>query len=318
MNQEATPISIVTGSRLHFGLTRIKPKSASCLNGIGVMIDAPCTKLEIRPAAEFGTDGSDRLTDFAQSWSLMTGKALPRCQLNLVDRPPEHSGFGSGTQLAHAVANGLSQFCGQPLQMNANDVRAVAENCERGRRSMIGSYGFAHGGLIVDGNDGAGQTRLVNQVDLPYEWRVLVVVAEQANKKFGVQEQAAFANIQTEAIDPSGKLEQLISDEIIPAAKLGNFDTFTDSVFEYGKISGSYYVPVQGGIYNGPVITEVVDALVRLGAKGVGQSSWGPAVFAWCRNQDQANDLMLALPQHIQHAIKMYSSAVRNRPADIS
>lgn len=318
MTQEAPLISIVTGSRLHFGLTRIKPVSANCLNGIGVMIDAPGTKLEIRPAAKFNVVGSERLREFAKSWSVMTSNPLPDCELSLVEHPPAHSGFGSGTQLAHSVANGLNRFCGQPMKLNADEVSKVAENCERGRRSMIGSYGFAKGGLIVDGIDDVGRTCLVNQVNLPSEWRVLVVVAEEANKKFGIQEEAAFANIQAETFDPSDELEQLISGKIVPAAKREDFDTFAKSVFEYGKISGSYYVPVQGGIYNGPVITEIVDALLKLGASGVGQSSWGPAVFAWCQNQTQANDLMLALPQCTRHAIKMYTSAARNRPADIS
>lgn len=317
MKQEAPLISVVTGSRLHFGLTRVQPAGVGCLNGIGVMIDAPWTKLEIRPAEKFCSQGSRRLVDFAKNWSLMTGHDLPDCQLSLVDQPPEHSGFGSGTQLAHAVANGLSQFCAEPLQMDSHHAQAVAEICERGRRSMIGSYGFTYGGLIVDGNDDTGHIRLVDQLTLPDEWRVVVVVAEQANKKFGIQEQSAFADIQSKVLDPSKELETLIRDEIIPAAKASDFCTFADSVFEYGKISGSYYVPVQGGIYNGPVITDIVEALVKLGAKGVGQSSWGPAVFAWCRNQEQADDLVLALPQNTPHAIKTYTSPVRNRPANI-
>jgi len=79
MTEEAPLISIVTGSRLHFGLTRIKPVSVNCQNGIGAMIEAPGTKLEIRPAAKFNALGSERLREFAQSWSLLTGNPLPDC-----------------------------------------------------------------------------------------------------------------------------------------------------------------------------------------------------------------------------------------------
>ena len=319
MNSMTTETTFVsTGSRLHFGLTRIKPGSRNCINGVGVMLDEPCTRLEFRPAEKFSTSGSERLEIFANAWSTHTGKPLPNCKMVLVGQPPEHAGFGSGTQLAHAVAHGLNQVSGKATRLDESEAQNVATICFRGNRSMVGSFGFVNGGLIVDGTDGDGKTTLIKQTGLPEKWRVIVAVARQAAKKFGLQEESAFANIDSGKQGRAAELERMITASILPSAQNGDFEGFSESVHAYGKLSGEYYVDVQGGVYNGPVITGVVNALLGLGARGVGQSSWGPAVFAWCSDEDEANEIVARLPEAFGHPLEIFKAAVQNRPAQIA
>ena len=299
MNSMTTETTFVsTGSRLHFGLTRIKPGSRNCINGVGVMLDEPCTRLEFRPAEKFSTSGSERLEIFANAWSTHTGKPLPNCEMVLVGQPPEHAGFGSGTQLAHAVAHGLNQVSGQATRLDESEAQNVATICFRGNRSMVGSFGFVNGGLIVDGTDGDGKTTLIKQTGLP--------------------EESAFANIDSGKQGRAEELERMITASILPSAQNGDFEGFSESVHAYGKLSGEYYVDVQGGVYNGPVITGVVNALLGLGARGVGQSSWGPAVFAWCSDEDEANEIVARLPEAFGHPLEIFKAAVQNRPAQIA
>jgi predicted sugar kinase len=53
-------------------------------------------------------------------------------------------------------------------------------------------------------------------------------------------------------------------------------------------MAGSLFASVQGGPYRNAVIAQTVDGLRRLGVQGAGQSSWGPTVFGFVQDPDQA------------------------------
>ena len=76
-----------------------------------------------------------------------------------------------------------------------------------------------------------------------------------------------------------------------PAVELGDFDEFAAAVFEFNRTAGEPFAADQGGPYAGPVVTEAVDLLRSLGAVGVGQSSWGPTVFAFAPDPLEADSL---------------------------
>jgi len=65
-----------------------------------------------------------------------------------------------------------------------------------------------------------------------------------------------------------------------PAAAQGAFEAFSESVYEFGRAAGACFAARQGGPYNGPLLTELVAAIRHLGVRGVGQSSWGPTIYA--------------------------------------
>ncbi len=316
--QDSQDILVSTGSRLHFGLTRVRPCPTACIRGVGVMIQSPQTELRIRPARAFRCSSGTRIEEFARAWSREFRQPLPPCEIQLTRQPPNHSGFGSGTQLAQAVACGLHRFLGLVETPGHPLVCQVAAHLDRGQRSMVGSFGFAHGGLVVDGQDATGQSILVRHQPLPSTWRVVLVTPVQANKTFGAQEKAAFDQLSTDQERRGQQLEHLLTSAMLPALEIGDFDTFSRTVFEYGKLSGEYYAKVQGGVYNGPVITAVVDTLRQLGAQGVGQSSWGPAVFAWCQDPSRANHLMQRVRDRLGRRVEIRSSPVRNQPALVS
>ena len=281
------------------------------------MIDHPTTELSFRPAEYFQTTGSDRLDSFANAWCESEGFTLPNCLVSALSCPPSHSGLGSGTQLAHAMALGLNEFCGLP----APPTEKVARVLERGKRSMIGSYGFAKGGLIVDAPPEDAPGQLAHRVEISADWRIALFLTlpsnDQVIKKFGVQEQAAFDNIVAEQANRSRRLEDLITNQMIPASESEDFGQFCNSIYEYGKLSGEYYIDVQGGIYNGPLITSLVETLLQLKATGVGQSSWGPVVFSWCENQQAAEDLLVRASHVLDDSIKTWIARPMNHPASV-
>ena len=75
---------------------------------------------------------------------------------------------------------------------------------------------------------------------------------------------------------------------IIPAAMRGDFDEFSQSVYRYGHTAGMCFAPAQGGPYRGPRLNALVEQIRALGVQGVGQSSWGPTLFALQPHQDAA------------------------------
>ena len=56
---------------------------------------------------------------------------------------------------------------------------------------------------------------------------------------------------------------------------------------------GDYFAPAQGGArYTSAKVAAVMDALARHGARGIGQSSWGPTGFAFAESDDEARRLV--------------------------
>jgi beta-ribofuranosylaminobenzene 5'-phosphate synthase len=72
----------------------------------------------------------------------------------------------------------------------------------------------------------------------------------------------------------------------------GNFDEFSESLYRYGYQAGMLFSKRQGGAYAGPRASEMVEWLRGQGVRGVGQSSWGPALFALVPDLSAAEGLV--------------------------
>ena len=113
------------------------------------MIDQPGLRLRIEPAAGFSTEGHfvDRVSEFALRWTRFHRLiAPPSCRITVRSAPRQHVGLGVGTQLGMSVAAGLCCFVG--YQVPSPDELAMSVG--RGKRSAIGTYGFATGGLLAE------------------------------------------------------------------------------------------------------------------------------------------------------------------------
>ena len=66
--------------------------------------------------------------------------------------------------------------------------------------------------------------------------------------------------------------------------------TRLDSIF------GGYWEKIQGGRYSHPLIKDGVDLLLKAGAYGIGQSSWGPAFYGLIK-KEKADEVEVALQE---------------------
>ena len=176
------------------------------------------------------------------------------------------------------------------------DSRTLAGRVGRGERSAIGVHGFDRGGLIVDaGKELGGEVSpLLAHVRLPHEWRV-VIFSPPANAEWhGHRERAAFA---TAGGGDSEMLRRLAETSIVPAARAGDLYAFGDAIYEFNRRAGEPFATAQGGAYASGSIAELIAELRQSGIRGVGQSSWGPTVFAIVSDSDTALSLVLRYGQ---------------------
>ncbi len=192
--------------------------------------------------------------------------------------PRDHVGLGTGTQLALAMAAGLSAFSPSAPRSAIELARCV----HRGERSSIGVHGFQHGGLLVEaGKLAAGEIGpLIARVELPSAWRFLVVVPRRAAGISGELERQAFARLPAPPGDVTAALAREALLELLPAAMEADFAAFGRSLYRFGRLAGSCFAGEQAGIFLDVQTSARVALLRSLGVEGVAQSSWGPSVAA--------------------------------------
>jgi beta-RFAP synthase len=281
MAPAAPAVRVTAPSRLHFGMLSFGQPGVRAFGGVGLMIESPALVLDIRPARAFQVAGplADRIRAAAEAVARALGNsALPPCQIEVVAAPPQHAGLGSGTQLAMAVAAGL--YAHQELAPPS--AAELAQIVGRGQRSAIGAYGFAHGGLLLEGGKLPGEALapLIARVELPDAWRVVLAGADGAAGLSGDCERQAFAQLPPVPPIVTQRLCEIAAERLFPAADASQFDRFAQALCDYGALAGSCFAAVQGGPFNGPAVAALVERLKSFGARGVGQSSWGPTVFA--------------------------------------
>jgi beta-ribofuranosylaminobenzene 5'-phosphate synthase len=288
-------IRVVAPSRLHLGLFRVPVAGevegdARAFGGVGLMVERPGVVVVVRHADSWQFEGT--LASRAQVFATRFVASLPEearrpFQL-LVERcPAEHTGLGVGTQLGLAVAKALAVACGEP-ELPATE---LARRVGRGERSAIGVHGFDLGGLLVDEGKRSDETvsPLRTHATLPEEWRVVLFHPHGADRWHGDRERTAFASA---SAGEAGALKRLAEATLVPAAERGDLGTFGDAVYEFNRRAGEPFAVAQGGVYAAPEIAQLIADLRAWGVRGVGQSSWGPTVFAIVGDSDTAVSLL--------------------------
>src|SRR6185295_4877516 len=189
-------VRVCTGSRLHFGMFSFGQPNVRQFGGVGAMLDRPGIELHIAPAERFKVDGP--LTERARAFALRTFHELqldepPSCRLTVLSAPPEHVGLGTGTQLGLAVAAAINAFVENPPL----GPQELARLSGRGKRSAIGTHGFAGGGLIVEAGKLTSDeiSPLIARADLPARWRFVLVRSLNENGLSGEAERDAFVTL---------------------------------------------------------------------------------------------------------------------------
>ncbi len=297
--------------RLHFGLlnptgteTPTETTRLRRFGGVGVMVERPGLRLRVVAAPSWSADGplADRALAFAHRFAQCTrqeegGRDCPPRRLLSEQALPEHAGLGSGTQLGLTVARALAVSWGLKC-----DLPSLVRRVGRGQRSALGAHGFEQGGLLVEsGKHTTDQLApLVARLAFPEPWRLVLVLPDARDRTTGIhgdREIEAFAQL-TECPAASGgpdTLCRLVLLGLLPALVERDLDGFGEALYDFNARVGETFAPVQGGVYASPRVAERVAFVRGQGVRGVGQSSWGPTVFAVVADEDHGQHLAARL-----------------------
>lgn len=282
-------ITVITGARLHFGLLVAGPPDCRRYGGIGLMINQPRFSLTARRAEQTAIHAipatQQRILELLRGLGLGADDA--GVEINVHEEIPAHAGLGSGTQLALAVGTAWCR-----LQANSVSVEELARRLGRGTRSVVGALGFESGGLIGQSvADEAGTSRPAPvRCDFPETWRFVLVTPPGDMGLSGDAERNAFCCLPPMTDRQLQRLDELQA-ELMSAARWQDFRSFGERLQVYGQEVGAYFAPLQSGTFGSRCMAELAGWLKRHDIQGVGQTSWGPTLFALCETERDAGRL---------------------------
>ena len=271
-------VYVKTPARLHLGLIDLNGDLGRIFGGLGVGINHPNVILEAEQSENFAVTGekTEQVTTLAKRF-LEAYNIKANAAINVKQVIPEHSGLGSGTQLALAVATALAKL----FDVKAT-VQELAEVMERGRRTSVGTTIFEQGGFVVDGGKTTSEKRFpatIFRQTFPQDWRFVVAVPDVNKGLAKSEETAAFKALTPMKAEDAGRMCRLTMMKLLPALVERDIESFGEALTQLQIVIGNYFAEVQGGTYSSQAAAEGIALLQKLGAYGAGQSSWGPAVY---------------------------------------
>ncbi|TPQ51217.1 hypothetical protein C2U72_09410 [Prosthecomicrobium hirschii] len=305
-------VRVTAPARLHIGFLDLNGDLGRRFGSIGLAVDRPCAMIRIARAAVTAVSGAE--VGRAHRYLVAACRALgvqPGHDLVIAGTMPAHAGFGSGTQLALAIAAGVARLDGLPF-----DAGAVAAELDRGARSGIGVAAFEGGGFVLDGGKGVGPAAppIIARLPIPEAWRVVLVLDETAEGVHGDDERAAFRTLPTFPAADAAHLCRLVLMRMLPSLAEADIAGFGAAVTEIQARLGDHFAPAQGGgRFTSPRVAAALTALAEAGAAGYGQSSWGPTGFALFATQAAAEAAVAALALNDRIADGLNFLIVRGR-----
>jgi beta-ribofuranosylaminobenzene 5'-phosphate synthase len=318
-------VTLRAPARLHLGFLDPSASLGRRFGSIGVVIEGFETEVQLSAAladrvtadTPEGAAQMERAAAYLRALRARSGR-FDTLHLRLQRVLPAHGGFGSGTQLALAIARAFAQW--HRLDVSTP---TLAHWLGRGQRSGIGIHGFDLGGLLVDGGPAADgrPAPLLSRIALPENWRIVVVQDEREQGLAGSDEKGALAVLDAMSAARAAEICHEVLMRVLPGAASGEFDVFALGVSRVQQVLGEYFAPVQDGrAYTSAAVGRLMDWIGANGQRAaIGQSSWGPTGFAIVESQAHAEALERAVRAAglVEPGLALRIVAARNRGAEI-
>jgi beta-ribofuranosylaminobenzene 5'-phosphate synthase len=291
-----TTVRVTAPARLHMGLLDVVGEGSRRFGGLGLAVERPVTVVEASEADGLSVDGPEAERALAAARRCREALGLAGgAHVRVLEAIPAHSGLGSGTKLALAVSAALATLGGR-----SPAPAELARAAGRGARSAVGLWTFALGGFVVEGGRRAGSEEpapLLVRYDMPEEWRCVLVVPAAQPGLSGPAEEEAFASLRPDA-ERAALIAQLVLTALLPALVERDVAELGAALTRLQRLVGDAFAAVQGGTFH-PRAGALVDALLRHGAAGAGQSSWGPAVYGIVGSEAQGRELVARMEPEV-------------------
>jgi beta-ribofuranosylaminobenzene 5'-phosphate synthase len=284
---------------------------------IGIALNEHATRLTLSGAGQCTVAGPS--AERAQHCLDMLCRALgvsDRLKIVIETAIPEHVGLGSGTQMSLAIGSALNAYYGLGLT-----VRDIASVLDRGLRSGIGIGVFERGGLVVDGGRGEQTITppLLVHMDIPADWRFILVFDKRGQGLHGQQEIQAFRELPPFPPEEAARLCYLLLMQGLPAVAENDIVKFGEVITCLQRSVGEHFAPAQGGVFTSPEVARAMQWFADRGAVAIGQTSWGPTGFCAIDGADLAESLTrLARLQFAQSdTLSFLTASARNSGGEV-
>jgi beta-ribofuranosylaminobenzene 5'-phosphate synthase len=318
-------VTLRAPGRLHLGFLDPSASLGRRFGSIGVVIEGFETEVEVSAAladrvtadTPEGDAQMERAGAYLHALRARSGR-FETLHLRLLRVLPAHGGFGSGTQLALAIARAFAQW--HRLDVNT---ATLAHWLGRGQRSGIGIHGFDLGGLLVDGGPTADgrPAPLLSRIALPQHWRIVVVQDGRQRGLAGSDEKGALAALGAMPRAAAADICHEVLMRVLPGAASAEFEAFALGVSRVQQLLGEYFAPVQNGrAYTSAAVGRMMDWVgTSANRAAIGQSSWGPTGFAIVESQAHAEALERGARAAgvVEPGLALHIVEPRNRGAEI-
>ena len=311
-------VLVKTPARLHLGLIDMNGDLGRMFGGLGVAIDHPNVIVEAERSKNFAVTGQEtELAIVLAQRFFSTYHVQPKVHLNVVEAIPSHVGLGSGTQLSLAVAVALARL----FNVKAS-IPELATAMGRARRTCVGTAIFQSGGFVVDGGKNLKHSEmfppLIYRQPFPTEWRFVVAVPNLKKGLANSEETVAFDKLTKMPAQDVAQICRLIMLKLLPAIAEKDIESFGDALTKIQILTGNHFAQAQGGTYSSPAAAECVEFMKQTGAYGMGQSSWGPALYAIVK-KEQAKQALSKVKVHLSQGVggQVFIAKANNKGARI-
>ena len=276
-------VYVKTPARLHLGLIDMNLELSRVFGGLGIGINYPNVILEASRSEKIKIIGerkdlSKKYVDrFLEKYEVQNNFCLEVKKVI-----PEHVGLGSGTQFALAIAKALTK-----LSKIEASIQELSLTMGRGKRTGVGTAIFDQGGFVVDGgktiDNKTGSigklSPLIFSRSVPENWRFVVVIPDVKKGLANIKEAIAFQEVPIMRSEDVGTICRLILMKLLPSLIENNIKNFGEALTKIQIKVGKSFSSVQGGIFTSTIVEDGIESLIKFGAYGAGQSSWGPTFY---------------------------------------
>jgi beta-RFAP synthase len=131
----------------------------------------------------------------------------------------------------------------------------------------------------------------LGRYEVPESWRSVVAVPPGEPGLSGEAESTAFEQLPAPPERDPERVAHLVLMQLLPSLVEGDLAGFGAALTAIQRLTGAWFAPSQGGIFAPGLGPELIARMAEWGAAGVGQSSWGPAVYGLVDGIDQSRAL---------------------------
>ena len=283
-------------SRLHITLVDLVGELGRVDGGAGITLNEPrfvvSAQILERGSVEFS--GSAEYRDIAiMCASRYLARACRSCgaRIEVMEGYGLHIGLGGVTQLCLSIAKSLSASMGLD-----EDPVELARVVGRGGTSGIGVYSFKLGGFIIDAGHSypdekplvgpsdyvvAPPPPLIARIEIPEDWRFVLVRPSGARKIYGDLERKIFEEGKKMPVEEVWRVSHILMMGLIPSVRIGDIGLFRRSV---GLIQGVGFKRIEW-LYQDEGVWKIRKKLLSRGIEH-GLSSMGPTIYIPCRGDE--------------------------------